>query len=160
MTDPAARGKFDDPRYVEFVQHMDSLMARALLCGSPIAWVSRKMSTVATSVFNAELQATLDACEEVTFIRNLLSEIGVHSGAPTTIFVDNQAVIDFSIREGLSEKSRLLPHKYLKIRELTADGHIRLQYVASLENVADSLSKPLNRPRFTLLCGRMNLQSL
>jgi signal recognition particle receptor subunit beta len=80
-------------------------------------------------------------------------------GGPTTLFVDNLATIDFTTRERMSDKGYKLDHKYLKIRELVADNKLRLTYVSSMENIADALSKPLNRPRFLLLTDRMSISS-
>jgi hypothetical protein len=138
------------------VGHEKATLASIILfCGTPICWFTRKMTTIATSVFHAELQAALDASQEIMFIRNLLSEISLSPGPPTPLYVDNTTTIDYATREGMSDKGRLLDHKFLRVRELVSEGHIRLIYVSSVENMADALSKPLNRPRLVLLRDRM-----
>jgi hypothetical protein len=53
------------------------------MCGSDVAWGSRLQSTVALSTMEAEYMALCVATQEVTFIRNLVTELCVVLKQPT-----------------------------------------------------------------------------
>jgi hypothetical protein len=115
------------------------------------------MSTIATSVFHAELDACFLACQELNFCRNLLNELSLFPGLPTPIYCDNTTVIDFATRDALTDRSRLLDHKYHLVRSLVKDNVVVPSYVPTAENGADLLTKPLNRPQLVLLRQRIGL---
>jgi hypothetical protein len=129
------------------------------LFGTPIDWCSYRMPTVATSVFAAELDALFNGAQEINFTRNLLRELSISPGPATPTLTDNTTVISFATHEGLTDKGRLIDHKYHRIRELVADGTISVSYIPSIENPADLLTKPVNRTRVILLRDRMHVQS-
>jgi hypothetical protein len=117
------------------------------------------MSTVARSVFHAELDAVFKACEEIHFLRQLLSEISVFPGPPTPVYTDNTSVISYCCKESFTDRARLVDHKYLFCRELVSSGSISVCYVSSTSNPADSLTKPTNKPRFVLHSTLMGIVS-
>ncbi len=121
-----------------------------LLFNTPILWFSRRMTTIATSIFAAELDATLQAAEELIFVKKILQELSIFTGSAPIIFSDNSAVITFCHQESISERARHLDHKYFKLRELVSEGLIDVKYVNTVDNPSDFLTKPVNRPRLVL----------
>lgn len=65
-----------------------------LLNGGPVAWLSRKQSSIALSATEAEFIALCSVTKEVTWIKRLLSEIHCVQKLPTTVYCDNQAAIN------------------------------------------------------------------
>ena len=94
--------------------------------------------------------AASQAAAEIMYFRGiLLRELGRELDAPTTLYVDNRAgAIELSKDMKSCKRSRHIERRYLKIRELVADGDIVVEYVASAENHADMLTKPLDSEAF------------
>jgi len=62
--------------------------------GAPIAWYSKLMTTIAVSTMESEYMAAFHCAQEVVFIRNFLTEIGLEQTKPTRFKMDAQAAID------------------------------------------------------------------
>jgi hypothetical protein len=67
------------------------------------------------------------------------------------IFCDNEATIKI-IKESIFRGTLSAPHIGTKISFLAADmvreGHVRMEYIASADMLADGLTKQLQRPGF------------
>ena len=67
-----------------------------LLAGACISWASLRQVSVALSSCEAEIMAASEAGKEGKFLRNFLIELGVSSGEPIDLYVDNQAARDLA----------------------------------------------------------------
>ena len=130
-----------------------------ILNGGPISWASRKQPTVSTSTCEAEYIAQTEAACEAVWIRGLLGELGVLEtieedgylktvSPPTRIFADNQGAIKLTSNPEYHRKTKHIPIKYHKSRELVKDGSIIFDWVPTQEMVADGLTKPLGTTKF------------
>ena len=81
------------------------------------------------------------------YFRGLLRELG-HDLEPTVLYVDNQGAVELSKDKKSCQKSRHIERRYLKIRELVADGEIIVKHVNTDDNHADVLTKPLDADTF------------
>ena len=59
-----------------------------------------------------------------------------------------------------NDKSRHIPHRHNTIRQLLSIGVISLDYVRSMDNIADPLTKGLNRELIEKSSRGMRLKSL
>jgi hypothetical protein len=113
-----------------------------------ISWKSTKQSTVSLSSTEAEYKALADVGKEVTWLNNLLKEIGlVTDNSIITIAVDNQGAIDLALSQ-TSQNGFRTKHMDLRlhfVRDLIHDKVIRLQFVSSSQNTSDYLTKPVGR---------------
>ena len=64
------------------------------MLGGAIAWSSKLMATIAASSMEAEYMASFHCAQEIVFLRNLMSEIGVILSGPTPMMMDAKAAID------------------------------------------------------------------
>ena len=130
-----------------------------ILNGGPISWASRKQPTVSTSTCEAEYIAQTEAACEAVWIRGLLGELGVLEtleedgylktiSPPRRIFADNQGAIKLTSNPEYHQKTKHIPIKYHKSRELVKDGSIIFDWVPTQEMVADGLTKPLDTTKF------------
>ena len=128
------------------------------LGGAVIAYLSKKQPTIAMSSTEAEIMAASQGALEAIYLRMLLADIGMPANGPTDMYVDNKGVIDIS-RDYLSnERTKHIERRHLKIRELVLDAILRVQYVASKDNIADIFTKPLDKKTFiTLRTKLLNL---
>lgn len=139
-----------------------------MLNNGPISWTSRKQPTVSTSTCEAEYIAQHKAACEAVWLRGLLGEIGVLKtefkdgypltvAPPTLIYADNQGVIKLTENPEYHRKTKHIPIKYHKIRELVGDGTIRFEWIPTNEMVADGLTKSLGAIKFKEFISMLGL---
>ena len=61
--------------------------------------------------------------------------------APTVLYVDNAGAVELSKDLKSCKRSRHIERRFLKVRELVAQGHIVVKYCPTEENHADVLTK-------------------
>ena len=66
----------------------------------------------------------------------------------TCIHCDNQSCVKFSENPVFHDKSNHIEIKYHYIRDMVHRGPVKLLYVATEEQIADVLTKPLARVKF------------
>ena len=118
-----------------------------LYCGAVIGYGSKRQQSIALSSTEAEIMAASQAACEIMYFRGLLRELG-HDLEPTVLYVDNQGAIELSKDKKSCQRSRHIERRYLKLRELVADGEIVVRHVGTDDNHADVLTKSLEADRF------------
>ena len=66
----------------------------------------------------------------------------------TCIHYDNQSCVKLSENPVFHDKSKHIEIKHHYIRDMVQRGAVKLQYVATEEQIADVLTKPLARVKF------------
>ena len=116
---------------------------------SVISWFSRKKYSCVT-LSTAELKnvaACSASCEEI-WLRKLLSDLFDLQLDSTCIHCDNHSCVKLSKNPVFHDKSKHNEIKYHYIRDMVQRGAMKLQYVATDEQIADVLTKPLARVKF------------
>jgi transposase InsO family protein len=117
-----------------------------LLAGGPIAWSSRKQSTVSTSSCEAELYALSHATLQALYIRRYLEPLQISTATPITLYCDSQSALAVSEREQRRSFHSRLKHlnvRHLHIADNVEKGLIRPDYCPTKEMIADPLTKAL-----------------
>jgi hypothetical protein len=121
------------------------------LTNPPIYSKSRKSKTVSLSSTEAEYLAIADACKDVQWYHQLLSELGFKSPSPTQLYEDNMSTIAM-LRNG-NDKGRTkhidIRHHY--IRDMLANNEISIDHLSTKDMIADILTKPLPASDFLRL---------
>ena len=110
-----------------------------------IAWHSRKQTSVALSTTEAEYIDACVACSEVVWLRKMLSGLFDLQLEATWIYCDNQSCIKLYQNPVFHDKSKHIEIKYQYIRDMVEKGVVELLYIATEEQIADVLTKPLSR---------------
>ena len=118
------------------------------LGGAVISYLSKKQPTIAMSSTEAEIMAASQGALEAIYLRMLLADIGQIIDLPTDLYVDNKGVIDISQDYLVNERTKHIERRHFKIRELVLDAILRIQYIASADNIADIFTKPLDKKSF------------
>ena len=118
---------------------------------SVISWFSRKQSCVALSTTEAEYVAACSASCEAVWLRKLLSDLFDLQPDATCIYCNNQSCVKLSENPLFHDKSKHIEIKFHYIRDMVQRGAVKLQYVATKEQIADVLTKPLMRAKFDYL---------
>jgi Reverse transcriptase (RNA-dependent DNA polymerase). len=135
---------YSDASYAEVGDRKSTSGNIYFLNGGPIDWFSKKQSTVSLSTTEAEYVALAVAAADCLYYRQFLQELGFQQGDPTTVYEDNQSVIDI-VKEGKeSQRLRHLDVKYRFTHEKIVNKEIDLVYCPSKHMIADMLTKALN----------------
>ena len=97
-------------------------------------------STRASS-FESELDALSEALKTCLYIETLLDTLNVTREAPSTIFADNKAMIDFVNGEGSLRNSRHMELRLWLVREHQARGTKNVKYMSGLVIPSNYLTK-------------------
>ena len=114
-----------------------------IFAGGPIAWSSKKQTTVALSSMEAEYMALTHAAQEATWLRNLFSEIGLTLKGPIEINADNHAAIIHANEIMVLSRSKHIDIRHHFIRSSLQRGDTKLQQCGTKENLADLFTKKL-----------------
>ena len=127
-----------------------------MLSGGPISWQSRQQASVALSTMEAEYMAACAATQETIWLRLLLKDLHILDGdQPMVIREDNTACMAYAKNPMDYKKSKHIDVKYHFVRERIASGEIILEYVASADQLADILTKPMDFQKFSQLRERI-----
>ena len=73
-------------------------------------------------------------------MRKLLREMGYELNKPTVLYVDNSGAVELSKDRKSCNRSRHVKRRYLKIRELVAEGEIEVKWVDTKDSLSDILT--------------------
>ena len=128
--------------------------------GGPVDWNSSLQSTVAISSAEAEFIAAFHTSRTVSYFRELLEELTLLQPGPTELIQteptvlkeDNTACISMSKNPINHKRNRHIEIKYYYLRDLVENQTVKLEYVATTNQVADLLTKPVPKGIFQKLC--------
>jgi hypothetical protein len=120
-----------------------------------VSWESRLQPTVALSSCESEYVAASTATQEAVHLRLLLSELGFPQEGPTIIYEDNQGTIALSENPMLQKRTKHVDIRYHFVREKVLSGEIKLVYIPTQDQVADILTKPLQKQRIIELRSKL-----
>ena len=119
-----------------------------MLYGGIVDWSSRLQSMVATSTSESEVIAACEAVKRLKFTRILLRELQLKQHFPTCVMEDNSACVAFVNQYVNVRKVR---HYLARVRFLQDEamfGTFEFRRVASADQLADIMTKPLDRTLF------------
>ncbi|EFA11977.1 Copia protein-like Protein [Tribolium castaneum] len=128
------------------------------VCGATVSWCIRKQSVVAISSTEAEYIALAEAAREGLWLLHLIKDFGFDDTA-FKIFEDNESCI----RLADHSEHKILKHidvKYNFIRELVQNKIIKIEYVCTTEQIADILTKSLDKSQFNKLSLKLGLTNV
>jgi hypothetical protein len=76
-------------------------------------------------------------------MKQTLTDIQVEYDEPILIYCDNTSAISISKKPVMHSKMKHIPIKYHFLWEKVAENKIRVEYVGTIEQVADIFTKPL-----------------
>jgi hypothetical protein len=121
----------------------------------PIHWFSRKQNIVALSTCEAEYIGAATATQDAAWIGPHVQEMLGEKEKPVLILVDNQGAIALAKRDGWNRRTRHINVRYQYVQEALKHGKIRMEYVASEEQLGDGLTKALKTELFERWRGKI-----
>jgi len=124
--------------------------------GGAVSWLSQRQAMVATSTTESEIVAAAEATKEVNWLKRLFSDMMKLKCAPV-LQVDNSAAVKLAVNPEFQRRTKHIDVKNFFVREKVIDGSIDIRQISTEDQVADIMTKAVNRLRLTVLCDRMGL---
>lgn len=126
--------------------------------GNTVAWVTRKQKCIALSSTEAELIAMCAATQEVLWYKKVLCDMNIECKI-ISMYEDNQGCISIAKNPENNRRVKHIDVKYRFISECIKDKILKIEYIDSKSQMADILTKGLNRVQFCAHCTKLGLIS-
>ena len=130
-----------------------------MAAGGATSWQSQKQKAVALSTVEAEYMAACAASKEGVWQRAVLAQVGVSTDSPMLILTDNQGAMALAKNPNHHQRSKHIDVRYHYVRRQVAKCVIRLDYVATADQAADQLTKPLSKVQHDRCLAAMGIRS-
>lgn len=124
---------------------------------NPVSWSSRKQGSVARSSTEAEYRTVANTSAEIRWICNILTELGIPLPEPPVIYCDNLGTTFLCANPVFQSRMKHLALDYHFIRGQIQRGMLRVAHINTKDQLADTLTKPLLRQRFTELRDKIGV---
>ncbi|KAJ0622361.1 putative RNA-directed DNA polymerase [Helianthus annuus] len=124
-----------------------------------ISWRSSRQKTVSRSSTKAEYKALANAAAEISWVQNLLSELGIQSLHTPRLFCDNTGATYLCANPVYHSKMKHVALDYHFVREQVNNGKLHVQHISSKDQLADVLTKPLSRTPFTSFRSKIGVSN-
>jgi hypothetical protein len=116
-------------------------------------WLSKGQATVALS--STEAECISESAREVSWLRQLLSDLKCAQDEPTVVWEDNLQAIMLAADPLHHARNKHIDVRHHYIRDKVADGQVVLRHCPTGDMVADMLTKPLPRAIYTGLLRKL-----
>ncbi|WVZ85127.1 hypothetical protein U9M48_032079 [Paspalum notatum var. saurae] len=123
-----------------------------LLGTSLVSWSSRKQASVSLSTTEAEYIAAASCCSQLLWMKATLSDFGLRFGK-IPLLVDSTSAISVAKNPVLHSRTKHIDVRFHFLGDHYEKGDIDLVHVASENQLADILTKPLEFGAFVRLRG-------
>lgn len=127
---------------------------------SLISWKYKKRDVVSRSSTKAEYRSMAHATCELLWINMLLQDLQVILSAPARLYCDNKSALHIASNPVFHERTKHIEVDCHTIRDQLKKGFLATFHVASQNQLADILTKPLGPSLFHSLLRRMSPSSL
>ncbi|GJU66516.1 retrovirus-related pol polyprotein from transposon TNT 1-94 [Tanacetum coccineum] len=114
------------------------------------SWFSKKQTALAISTTEAEYVSAGKACQQALWMKQALIDYDVRLD-DVPIMCDNKGAIDLSKNPVQHSHTKHIEIHHHFLRDNVQKGHISIEKVPSVDNIADILTKPLKRESFNYL---------
>ncbi|GJX57602.1 hypothetical protein Tco_0287499 [Tanacetum coccineum] len=114
------------------------------------SWFSKKQTALAISTTEAEYVSAGKACQQALWMKQALIDYDVRLD-DVPIMCDNKGAIDLSKNLVQHSRTKHIEIRHHFLRDNVQKGHISIEKVPSVDNIADILTKPLKRESFNYL---------
>ena len=110
-----------------------------------ISWGSKGIKVVCLSTTEAETVAATIAAQDVSYIRALMTDIGLPPSGPSPLLIDSSGTYGYTRHQGAKQRTKYFSLWVTFVRQAYRDDSISLHLITTQTEVADALTKPLAR---------------
>ncbi|GJX28275.1 hypothetical protein Tco_0236354 [Tanacetum coccineum] len=114
------------------------------------SWFLKKQNALAISTTEAKYVSAEKACQQALWMKQALIEYDLRLD-DVPIICDNKGVIDLSKNPMQHSRTKHIEIRHHFLRDNVQKGHISIEKVPSVDNIAGILTKPLKRESFNYL---------
>jgi Reverse transcriptase (RNA-dependent DNA polymerase)/Integrase core domain len=130
-----------------------------LFYGNVVYWRSKRQPIVTNSSTEAELVAASATALQQKWLKHLINEDLCHNTMKGVLCCDNEAAVKVSKDPIASDRTKHIAIKHRIIQELIDEGHMQIQWVSTKDQLADMLTKSLDRSTFEDLRSRLGVEA-
>ncbi|CAL9009705.1 unnamed protein product [Prunus brigantina] len=123
-----------------------------------VSWSSKKQKTVSRSSTEAEYRQLAYTAAELSWLRSLFRDLQLPLSRPT-IWCDNISSIALASNPVFHSRTKHLEVDYHYVREKVIRGELAVNFICSLDQLADLFTKGLSSARFKLLVSKLPVVS-
>jgi hypothetical protein len=131
-----------------------------MLAGAAVSWSSKKQTLVALSSTEAKYISGVHTMKELIWLRQLLAGLSFATNSPTTLLIDNQSAITITKNPAHHKHTKHIKVCYHFLKKKVEEKEIKLKYVLTTEQPADTMTKGLSHKKHELFVGQMGLHCL
>jgi len=117
--------------------------------GCAVSWRATLQPVVALSTTEAEYMAIAEACKESVWLKGLFAEL-CGDDSCINLFCDSQSAICLTKDQMFHERTKHIDVKYYYVRDVVAQGKLKVCKISTHDNPADMLTKPVPVAKFEL----------
>lgn len=130
------------------------------LGSSLISWQTRKQDTVSCSSAKAEYRALNEITRELKWVKTLLKKMGYDHIGPMSIKCDSRPALYISSNPVFHERTKHTEVDCHAVRDEILKGVIRPCHVSTKDQLADILTKALERKEFKAFIFKLGITNL
>ena len=105
----------------------------------------------------AEYLAATAATKEAIWLHTLFNKLDIVSSHPITLLIDNQSAMALAKNAMFHDRTKHIAIRHYFIWEKLDSGKIVVEYIPTMEQVADILTKGLSRDKHTQFLESMGM---
>jgi len=122
-----------------------------------ISQKTKKQTSVALSLVEAEYMGMCQAAKEVVWLTGLLEDLGLDLQSPLIVYGDNQGALALTQNPVFHPCSKHIAIQYHFTCELVQMEQLVVKYIPTEAMVADALTEALPRPQHVALTEMMGV---
>lgn len=127
-------------------------------CSTPISWSSRKQRTIARSSTEAEYRAVASTVAELNWLTHLHNELHLPLKHTPTVLCDNIGVTYLCKNPIFHSRMKHVAIDFHFVHDQVEKKEITVCHTISAKQLADALTKPLPKKKFTELVSKIGLR--
>jgi hypothetical protein len=121
-----------------------------------VSWGSKKQTSVAISIAEAEYVATGQRCVQLFWMRQTLRDFG-YNLRKVPLLCDNESAIRLADNPIEHSRTKHIDIQHHFLRDHQQRGDIDIYHISTENQLADIFTKPLDEKRFCKLCSELNV---
>lgn len=127
---------------------------------SVISWKSKKQNTVSRSSAETEYCAMATTACEITWLRNLLTDIGLVINQPSTLYCDNQAAFHIAANPLYHERTKHIDIDCHFVREKLRSNVLYTSRIQTRQQPDDIFTKALGSDQHHYLLSKLDMLNI